>query len=257
MPKLVMVRVSKLIPMREVERPYYDPDAYKHLKACIEQDGFKKADAVSGRWSEKKQKYEIFAGTHRLQVAQELKLKRIPMWKYSGDELTRVDAIAEGYLENATHAAYNPMDKTKLFVHLRNLYRKRDKRKGIGRKPTKYLEKIAKRVHVSVGTVQNHFYLDELPIHTQGIIGRGKLRLRQALALHKLVGTEHEEEINSLADRASKGFSSPIAVESLVKSVLNGTGSGLTCNICGKKHDSLEKYFVCSRCEEKKKLRKR
>jgi hypothetical protein len=241
------VKVKHMQAMHEVDRPYYDPTGYKYLKEAIERDGFKKADAVFGRWNKSIKKYEIFSGTHRLKIAKQLGIAVIPMWDYSG-EINRSQAIAEGIKENLSHVSYNPMDRALALQKLSKRLLKSEDGKQEGRRPTMALEKVASLTGLTDDTVRNYLTLLRLPMHTQRLVGHGKLRLRQAILFAKLIGIEKEKKINMLAAKASKGHWPPSLVERIIKARLSGKEYIPACRVCRREADSLDKISLCKHC---------
>ena len=98
-----MVKTADCIPLPELERQFYDQSNYRYLRRIIETEGFKPCYPIRAVFNGRKGVYEVFDGTHRLKVAQDLGISRIPLIDETGI-LTRQQAIAEGIKANKTHA---------------------------------------------------------------------------------------------------------------------------------------------------------
>lgn len=213
------VPISKMIAMKEAERPYYDPNAFWKLKHNIS-EGFKTDNAVSGIWNEAFGKYEIFKGTHRLRASKELGLRTLPMWDYT-KVYDRSQAIAEGYMDNDLNAPMNPMARCHAFKALSVMVLKKYKKEGAGRNPTMGAQLVAKMVHTSEDTVANHLKFGEFTKPVQDLIGHGKLRVKQAIKISRLIGKVEDRVIEELAKQASKGFWIPSRVQYEVEQILS------------------------------------
>ena len=104
----INVSPNDCIPMKEMERDFYNSTNYLYIKRRINDKGFNDAYAPRAIPNEELRKYEVFDGIHRLKAAQDLELKTIPLIV---EDISREDAIIEGYTANRSHAWYNAIDK--------------------------------------------------------------------------------------------------------------------------------------------------
>ena len=202
------VNSKDCIPMIELEREFYDHSNFLYLKRTIERDGFKPCYPVRAIFNRRKDRYEVFDGIHRVKVAQNLGITKIPLIDETG-VLTRQQAIVEGIKANKTHAAYNPMDQARhLDILAKSFSKRRRKRKSVGRPQTRSLSLLAEATGMSENKVSQYLQLLRLPKSAQKLVGEGKLRFSHALVLLKLEKTPSEHMIPQLAEETSeKGWS--------------------------------------------------
>ena len=206
--------------MPELERQFYDQSNYRYLRRIIETEGFKICYPVRGIFNGRKGVYEIFDGIHRLKVAQDLGISKIPLVDETG-VLTRQQAIAEGIKANKTHAYYNPMDMAK---HLKVLgealtaVRKR-KRNSVGRPEQVSLAVLAKETGMSQKSISQYLQLLRLPEDVQTMVGEGKIKFSYALVLLRLDKTAYKYLIPKLAQDVYKQGISRRELEKKVESI--------------------------------------
>jgi len=196
-----MVKTADCMPLRELERTFYDPSHYRYLRNIIEKEGLKPAYPVRAFFSDKKQKYEVFDGIHRTKIAQDLGISQIPLIDETG-LLTRQEAIAEGIKANKTHAPYNYIDLARNLQKLgESLSEKRGRDTSKGR-PRKYcLDLLAEKTGMSEKSISQYLQLLRLPEDVQTLIGTGKLAFSHALVILRLDKTAYRHMIPKMAQQ--------------------------------------------------------
>lgn len=201
------VNTNDCIPMKELDREYYDQSNYSYLKKVIESDGFSPAHPLRGIFNKEIEKYEIFVGIHRLAIAKEIGITKVPLSDET-DVLTRPRAIALGIKENKSHAYYNFLA---LAIHLKTLsdsFTKDRPSDSLGRPETIKLKMLAEQTRMDEKTISKYLQLLRLPEDVQKMIGQGKLKLSHAIILLGLEGTDYADKIGHLAQEVcSNGLS--------------------------------------------------
>ena len=199
------VKTVDCMPMPELERQFYDPFNYRYLRKIIGTEGFKPCYPVRGIYNRRKDVNEIFDGIHRLKVAQDLGISKIPLIDETG-VLTRQEAIAEGIKANRTHAYYNCIDMAR---HLKVLGEslakiRMRKRNSVGRPERVSLALLAKETGMSEKSISQYLQLLRLPEDVQAMVGEGKIKFSYALVLLRLDKTAYKYMIPKLAQEVYK-----------------------------------------------------
>ena len=249
-----MIKTDDCVAMPELSRQFYNDSAYRYLKRIIEKDGFNKAYAVRAVWNGRKKKWEVFDGIHRLKVAQDLEIKKIPLIDET-DFYNRRQAIAEGIKANKTHASYNPIDLARhlrvLGEHLAKISKKRQK---TGRPATIARRQLSEHTGMDESLIKHYISLLRLPRDVQDMIGQGKLSTSKAVELVSLVDTPYEDQIPTLAEKIVKEGWTRDRVRAVVHSIKRkGNYPSFTskpCEICGKvpPQDILTNISACPPC---------
>jgi ParB family chromosome partitioning protein len=208
------------MPMPELERTFYDQSNYRYLRNIIAKEGFKPAYPVRAVFSERKKKYEVFDGIHRIKIAQDLGIPRISLIDETG-LVTRQEAIAEGIKANKTHAPYNYIDLARNLQRLGESFselRKNDSSKG---RPEKYsLAILAEKTGMSEKSISQYLQLLRLPEDVQALVGTGRLPYSHALVLLRLDRTAYRYMIPQLAQQVVREGMNRRELERRVESVL-------------------------------------
>jgi hypothetical protein len=205
------VDTDDVVCMPELDRPYYNSHSYNHLKAIIQKDSFKSQYAIRVIWDNKLRKWVTFDGNHRLLIAKELEIKRIPILDET-NLITRSKAIAEGIKANTSHAYYNAIDLAKNAKQLLKSLTTKPNHKSVGRPVTGIVD-VAEMLGMSERRLRNYLNLLELPEDVQVLVGKG-FGMSNALVLFKLLNTPHSSMISEIAhDANSKGTSSARAIK--------------------------------------------
>ena len=250
------VKPSQCIPMPELLRDFYDQGSYNYLKKIISEDGFDPAYPLKAIYSEKLGMYEVFDGIHRSEAAKALGLKKIPV---IAKELSRVEALSEGYKANKTHARYNVMDQASHVLGM--VYELCPELKGSkletvtkfagGRGKTSPYHEVSKRLGISYKTVTNLIALKTFSDEIQNLIGKGNLRYSVALEFLKIKGTKYEYIIPKIVDQAISENWSREETRRRIDSILKGSYHPFrACDLCGKgfPEDRINWMKLCPRC---------
>jgi ParB family chromosome partitioning protein len=212
-------KVKDIVPMKELEREFYDPSKLLNLKKSIAVDGFDDAYPIRVIWNPKLKKFEAFDGIHRLLATIANEIPTIPVIDETG-LMTRQQALIKGIKANFSHASYNPIDMARhLTTAAESLGAVR--KSGAGRPAKWNLEILAKQMNMSVQSVSNYLQLLDLPEDIQTQVGQGKLKFSLALVLLRLNKTAHKHLIPKLANEAVAQGISRRELERRVESVLN------------------------------------
>jgi ParB-like chromosome segregation protein Spo0J len=184
--------------MEELSREFYDQSNFSYLKRVMERDGFKRCYPIRGIFNDEIGKFEIFDGIHRLAVAKDLGITKIPLEDETGI-LTKSQAIVEGIKANKTHAYYNPMDMARHLKTLGESLTSVRPHNSLGRPETVSLSKLAEQTGMSEKTISQYLQLLRLPEDVQKMVGQGKLKLSHAVILLRLIGTAYVSMIDQLA----------------------------------------------------------
>jgi len=181
--------VSKIEPMKEVEREVYDPYKLKRLREDIRRHGIHNPIHVIKK-PKSKGKYEAFIGIHRLKCAKVLTEKDR---KYSYvftivENISREDAIAKGFRDNNLQEPVNPMDTARTIKIL----------KGHGLN----YEKTAKMLFGSekhLSLVKQYARLLHLPLPVQNRVKEGRIPWSNAILFVKLMDKDKMTEACELS----------------------------------------------------------
>ena len=234
--------------MPELERQFYDQSNYRYLRRIIETEGFKPCYPIRAVFNGRKGVYAVFDGIHRLKVAQDLGISRIPLIDETG-VLTRQNAIAEGIKANKTHAYYNSMDMAK---HLKLLgealtaVRKR-KRNSVGRPEKVSLALLAKETGMSEKSISQYLQLLRLPEDVQTMVGEGKIKFSYALVLLRLDKTAYKHLIPKLAQDVYKQGISRRELERKVEAIRK-KGYFVNTKVCVGCNRAFPKESVSNPC---------
>jgi ParB-like chromosome segregation protein Spo0J len=253
---IMKVRPDQCVPMTEMKRDFYDQSNYFYLRRTISQDGFNDAYPLRAIYNSTTGKYEVFDGIHRLQVAQDLGLDSIPL---KVESVSRSVALGEGYKANRTHAHYNTMDKAKHFESMQNevVSRQRcleNRWRTLGRPPSP-LHEVAKLTGEDLKTVQRHLDLLKLPYQIQEHIGNGRLSYTVALQIVRLITSNKEHLVSSIAEQAITQHWTSREAQQRIDQILSNENriEQKACQACGRgfPREEIRKLDLCPECTEK------
>lgn len=172
--------VSKIEPMKEVERQVYDPNKLKRLREDIRRHGIHNAIHVIKK-PKSKDRYETFIGIHRLKCAKALteKDRQFSYVPVIIENISREEAIAKGFRDNNLQEPINPMDTARTIKIL----------KGHGLN----YEKTAKMLFGSekhLSLVKQYARLLHLPLPVQNRVKEGRIPWSNAILLVKLMNDD-------------------------------------------------------------------
>jgi ParB/RepB/Spo0J family partition protein len=259
---VIMIPLDKCVPMPELEREFYDDSNYQRLKENIDDRGLDKTSPIKVLPTDGV--YEIYAGIHRWKAAKELgRFGNIPA--FIDWEIDRQQALAEGIIDNHTHASYNPVDFAR---HIKEWGMNQAKKEteglkplGAGRPKTVVIERIAARFHISEKTAKNYLRMLKLPQEVLELVGHGKLWVTHAIIVTKLLGTPYASKVLELANKTVEENLSERKLEGIVDSILKkgSYDEDCRCTACGKIYPfkAMHNERLCPTCEENKGMLKK
>ena len=156
--RIIDIETRKVRPLDGIEREVYSPHKYGRLKRDIMQNGIKNPLRVTKERKRSKRLSERFlchVGVHRLKAAKELGLPTVPCII---EDLSPIDALAEGFKDNDMQVSMNPMDQNKMMI--------------VAHAELSFSQ-IARKFSMSLSKVKKLAQLHKLPFAVQGRIKDG------------------------------------------------------------------------------------
>lgn len=214
--KIQWVDTADCVSMPELGRIFYDPKHYSQLRSAMYQEGWD--PSYPARAILTNGKPELFVGVHRLKIAKEIGIARIP---YVLDiTMTRPTAILKGIKSNTLQGPYNPID---ISNHLNS----------VQTSGQLSIREIAASTNMSFQKVHAYISLSRLPESIKELVGTGKMKMYCAIAMLELPDDVDKER---MAERCIRECWTVSKTEQNVKYFLE------------HKHDIKNEYSACPLC---------